>query len=239
MIQRPLRRLAAFVTVGVLAGSLGGCFSLLPQNKPSALYSFSLAETAEAPMNPRARGVTLEPVDFPREAMGDGILTVEGPQTSYLAGARWAAPATVMFRQALERAFDSAAPGAHLLNRGEAGPSAGLLAIDVTRFEADYTDPKAPPTVRVTLRVRLAGVDGSAIDATTYDVRKPAAENRVEAIVAAYDAATVEALTALARWVDEKAPAADPAHLAPRSTSRSSSIKSTETTTSNTTTRQP
>jgi len=237
VIQRPLHRLGVLAFVGVFAGSLSGCFSLFPQNKPASLYSFGMAETAEAPINTAARGISLEPVDFPREAMGDGILTVEGAQTSYVAGARWAAPATVMFRQALDRAFDSAAPGAHLLNRGEAGPSAALLAIDVTRFEADYTDPKAPPTVRVTLRVRLGGADGSAIDATSYDVKKPAAANRVEAIVAAYDAATTEALTALARWVDEKAPPADPARLVPRSTSRSSSIKST--TTSTTTTRQP
>ncbi len=241
MIQRRVRRLGRrfglLVLTGALAGSLGGCFSLLPQNKPSTLYSFGLAETREAPMNVTARGIALEPLDFPREAMTDGILTVEGPQTAYIAAARWAAPAPVMFRQALDRAFDAAAPACHLLNRGEAGPSAALLEIDVTRFEADYTVPKAAPTVRVTLRARLDGPDGTPIDATLYDVGRPAAENRVGAIVAAYDAATTEALTALARWVDQKAPDVAPLHLVPRSTSRSSSTKST--TTTSTTTRQP
>ena len=239
MIQRPLHLIAATALAAALAGALGGCVSLLPKAQPATLYSFGLAEPAEAPMNTATRGITLEPVDFQREAMGDGILTVEGQQTSYLAGARWAAPAAVMFRQALDRAFDSAAPGAHLLNRGEVGPVAGLLAIDVTRFEADYTDPKAAPIVRITLRARLAGPDGTPIDATVYDVSKPAAENRVAAIVAAYGAATTEALTALARWVDQKAPAAPPIRSSPRSTSPSASTKSTSTITSTTTTRQP
>ena len=236
-VHRFGRRLGLLMLTGALAGSLGGCVSLLPQNKPSPLYSFGLADAPEAPMVATARGIALEPVEFPREAITDGILTVDGLQTAYIAGARWAAPAPVIFRQALDHAFDSAAPDAHLLNRGEAGPSAALLEIDVTRFQADYTDPKTPPTVRVTLRARLDGPDGTPIDATLYDVKKPAAENRVSAIVAAYDAATSEALTALARWVDQKAPADTPLHLVPRSTSRSSSTKST--TTTSTTTRQP
>ncbi len=237
MNQRTLRRLGLLMLTGLLAGSLGGCFSLLPQNTPSILYSFGLAEGAPGALSARQRGIALEPVEFPREAISDGILTVEGPETAYLAGARWAAPAPVLFRQALDRAFDAAAPACHLLNRGEAGPSAALLEIDVTRFEADYTVPKAAPTVRVTLRARLDGPDGTPIDATLYDVGRPAAENRVGAIVAAYDAATTEALTALARWVDQKAPDVAPLHLVPRSTSRSSSTKST--TTTSTTTRQP
>ncbi len=238
MIQRSRRRLAATMLTLTLAGALGGCVSLLPKAKPALLYSFGFAQATDAPMNTMARGVTLAPVEFPREAMGDGILTVEGQQTSYVAGARWAAPATVMFRQALDRAFDSAAPGAHLLNRGEPGPSAATLVVDVTRFEADYTDPKAAPTVRITLRARLAAPDGSPLDATVFDVSKPAGENRVGAIVAAYDAATTEALSGLARWVDQKTPAPVPIRPAPRSTSPSASTKST-TTTSTTTTRQP
>jgi len=236
--KRPLHRVRHAVLTGVLAVSLAGCVSLLPQNKPSVLYSFGLAKSPEAPISAAARAITLEPVAFPREAMGDGILTVEGSRTAYIAGARWAAPGTVMFRQALDRAFERAAPGAHLLNRGEAGPIAALLVIDVTRFEADYTDPKAPPTVRVTVRARLDRPDGDPIDATVTDVAKPAAENRISAIVAAYDAATSEALDALARWVDEKTPAAGSSEPPARSTSSSSSTKRS-TTSSTTTTRQP
>lgn len=242
MNQRPLRRagrlLFAVALAGALTGSLAGCVSLLPKAVPSTLYSFGLAERAEAPINPAARGVTLVPVDFPREALSDGILTVEGPQTSYISGARWVAPAPVVFRQALERAFDAAAPGTHILSRGEAGASVALLAIDVTRFEADYADPKTAPTVRVTLRVRLSGADGAPLDAATFDVSKPAADNRVGPIVAAYDAAATEALTDLARWVDQRVPAADASARRGRSISSSSSTKSTVTTTS-TTPRQP
>jgi cholesterol transport system auxiliary component len=214
----------------VLATPLSGCFSLLPNAQPSATYSFGLAEPATGPMETE-RGVALEPVTFPREAMTDGILTVQGSETAYLAGARWTAPAPVLFRQALDRAFDAAAPSAHLLNRGEAGPSAGNLSLDVSRFEAEYTQPKTPPVVHLTIRARLSGPDGLPIGAEVFDVSKPAAEDRISAIVAAYDQATVEALTGLARWVDQNAPKSGPIRAVPRSTSSTTSTKTTVTTT--------
>ena len=234
----PLRKRTFLAFAPMLAPILAtftliGCVSLLPKAQPSVLYSFGLAEPGAAGPALDARGVALEPVAFPRESITDGILTVQGSETSYLAGARWAAPAPVLFRQALDRAFDASAPGAHLLNRGEAGPSAGLLSVDVSRFQAEYTQPKAPPTVHVTIRARLSGPDGLAIGTQLFDVQKPAAEDRVHAIVEAYDAATLEALNALAQWVDQNAPAAMPIRAVPRSTSTTSSTKTT------TVTRQP
>jgi cholesterol transport system auxiliary component len=188
----------------LLAAPLAACVSVFPTTKPAALYSFGLAEGPSTPPSTGARGVVLEPLTFPREATTDGILTVEGPEISYLADARWTTAAPVLFRQAMNHAFDASAAGARLMNRGEVGPAAALLQVEVVRFQAEYAAPKSPPVAHVTLRITLSRPNGTRIDAAVYDVQKPAAENRVAAIVAAYDSATGEALTDLARWVDQK-----------------------------------
>ncbi len=232
----PMRPMAVLAAVLTLSVSLGGCVSLLPQAKPAQLYRFGTGEGTPRPEANDARGVTLAPVSFPREAMGDGILTMEAEQASYITGARWVAPATVLFRQTLDRSFDTAAPRTHLLGRGEVGRSNAILDLDVSRFEARYSDPKSAPTIQITVMARLAAADGSPIGVQVFDVSKPAAANRVGAIVAAYDQATVEATTALARWVEENTPDT-PRVGAQSSTSQATSTKST--TTSTTTTRKP
>jgi cholesterol transport system auxiliary component len=220
-------RLAAAL---VVATSLGGCVSLLPKAKPVQLYRFGVTGASTAPpIHADERGVLLEPVTFPREAMSDGILTVEGTQTSYITGGRWVAPATILFRQALDQAFDASGPHTRLLSRGETGRAASLLQVEVVRFEADYTDPKAAPIIHVSIQGRLAAPDGQPIDAQVFDVQRPASENRIAAIVGAYDAATSEALTGLVRWVDAKTPPLPPIGSAPASTSTSTYTKSTTT----------
>jgi cholesterol transport system auxiliary component len=217
--------------VVVLALSLGGCVSLLPQAKPATLYRFGEEPVRADHPAVNARGVTLAPVEFPREAMTDGILTVEGAETSYLASARWIAPAPVLFRQALDRAFDAKAPGVTLMGRGEVGKSYAILDLQVVRFEADYTDPKGAPSVHVMVQARLAANNGSPIAAQTFDASVQASENGARAIVAAYNGAIDQALTPLARWVDQNTPAIQPV--------RSTSTTASTTSTSTTTTRQP
>ncbi len=229
-MTRTSLRLAAVLAI---AASLGGCVSLLPKAKPAQLYRFGTGEGTPAAQGPGARGVTLGDVSFPREAMGDGILTIDGTQTSYVASARWVAPATVLFRQTLDRSFDAAAPRTRLLQRGEVGRSNATLQLDVSRFEARYPAPNAVPTVEVTLLARLAAADGAPISSQVFDVSRPAAANRVAAIVAAYDEATTEATKGLARWVEQNTPNTS------RSASTSTTTSTNSSTTSTTTTRQP
>lgn len=208
MTVRPLRALLALA----LAASLAGCVSLLPKAVPAELYRFGADDaptTARAPVPSDVRHVVLTPISMPREAQGDGILTVEGQGTAYISGARWAAPAAVLFREALGRAFERAAPGVDLMGRGETGHAAAVLSLEVERFEARYDGPKTPPTIRVAIRARLLGPDGVAVASQRFDVSKPAFDNRIQPIVAAYDQAVTEALNGLVRWVDATAPRTD------------------------------
>lgn len=227
MIARPLRAVLSLV----LAGSLAGCVSLLPKAKPATLFALGGEPSAVDAQALDTRGVSVEPIGFPREAITDGILTVEKAQVSYLGGARWAAPAPILFRQTMSNVFFGTAPTVRLLGRGEIGRLSAMLGLDVVRFQAEYATPNGAPTVRVTLQARLAKADGTPLAAKSFDASVPATENGAGAIVIAYRAAATQALTALAQWVDQNAP--QPA--APASTSTVTSTKTTATTT----TRQP
>jgi cholesterol transport system auxiliary component len=160
-------------------------------------------------------GVLLGAVTFPRAATGDAILSVTGTQSAYIAESRWVAPASVLFREAVERRFDRSAKTVRLITRGEAGGADLVLRLDVRDFAVLYPNgPETVPTIAVGLRARLASVGGDLIEEMSFDVRKPATENRVGPIVAAFDQATIEVLDAVVAWADQAAASA-PAKGAP------------------------
>jgi cholesterol transport system auxiliary component len=211
------RRLATLLAAPALAASLSACVSLLPKSKPDQLYSFAhgveaapTAAATAAPAGPQV-DVLLGAVTFPRAATGDGILSITGTQSAYLAETRWVAPAAILFREAVERSFDRSARAVRLIARGEPSRAAVILRIDVRDFAVLYPNgPESIPTVAVSLRARLAGGDGLNASEMSFDVRKPATENRVGPIVAAFDQATTEVLGAVVTWTDQAAAAQRP-----------------------------
>lgn len=77
-----------------------------------------------------------------------------------------------------------------------------LLRVTVRRFDAEYTSVGGPPTVRVVLDATLARRgDRAVLAAFTVEATSAAAEERMSAIVAAFERATGEALSTLARQV--------------------------------------
>jgi cholesterol transport system auxiliary component len=206
-------RLTILLTAPALAVALSACISLLPKTKPDQLYSFGHAAEAKPAVapGPASAGVLLAAVAFPRAATGDGILTMTGDKTAYIAESRWSGPASVLFREAVERAFDTGAQQSRLISRGETGKIGLVLRLDVRDFEAIYQGgPGSAPTIAVVVKARLTRPDGTAADEKTFDVRKPAGDDRVGAIVQAFDAATAEALTGLVAWTDQTAAALPP-----------------------------
>jgi cholesterol transport system auxiliary component len=204
-----LLRLAA---VGACALMLSGCISLLPKSKPAQLYRFgqvrapaaagSTAPSAAPSAAPvgvfRASGV------FQQESSGDRILTVTGEHAAYIAQTRWVAPASVLFDAAVLNAFDAHAGRARLVSRGENASSDYALRIDVRDFETRYeSGAKAAPTVVVRLRAVLTRSQNNAVvGEQLFEARVPAGNNRVEAIVGAYDKALTEVLAKLVAWTD-------------------------------------
>jgi cholesterol transport system auxiliary component len=209
-----LRRFAILAAAPALAVALSGCISVLPKSKPDQLYSFGAdvgTQPAATPDRRGAQGVLLATVAFPRAATGDGILTVTGDRSAYIAMSRWVGPASVLFREAVETAFDRTSQRTLLLARGETGRDILVLRLDVRDFEALYPNGEGSiPTVAVSFRARLSRPDGVAVDEKTFDVRKQASDNRVGPIVQAFDAATNEALKGLVAWTDQAVAAQPP-----------------------------
>jgi cholesterol transport system auxiliary component len=189
------------LTVLAVGLGLSGCVSLFPASKPVQLYRFG--QSAPAPTAPAPAGLTIAKgvISFPSDAAGDALLTVTGAQAAFIADARWIEPASLMFDQALTAGFDQ--PGSpRLAGRGEGLGAASTLRLDVRRFQTDYDlGLGAAPTVEVTVHaVLIQSANRSLLAEKLFEVREPAAENRVSAIVAAYDKAVGEAVADVRDW---------------------------------------
>jgi len=207
----PSRTAARIAALAVCAASLAGCISLLPKAKPSQLYRFE-APAAVAPVGPGPTPMNHVAIfkassSFLRSAAGDRILTLSGGQAAYVAAARWVSPASVLFDEALMRAFDANPGPARLAARGEPLRTAYALRLDVRDFYAVYDHgPKAAPEVVVRLRMSLTrSADQVALGEQVFEARVRASDNRVGAIVAAFDAAVGQVLAELVDWTNRLA----------------------------------
>jgi len=208
--QRFTGALAAGAIVALSVG-LAGCVTLFPKTKPAQLYSFG-SRIGMTP--PPADAAQAQPVgmlrisyDFPRAADKDQILTRAGDGDAYIAGAVWIAPASVLFREAAERDFESSSPPIRLLQGADNGIATVTLRLEVQTFETDYPlGWKGAPTVVVRVRTLLfhAGDKGPPLEGH-FESRKSVDENRVGEIVGGYDAATADVLDQVVRWTTEHA----------------------------------
>jgi cholesterol transport system auxiliary component len=195
------RRAAAFALLLPLA--LGGCISVFPKAKPVQMYRFGDAVPAPATTGGAAVTVLKGATVFPPAASGDRILTATGAETAYIGGARWMAPASIMFDDALLRAFD--APGSvRLVERGEPLAAASTLRLDVRTFEARYPGPTAVVRVRATL---IRNADRTLIGEKMFDASVPASGNRQAPIAAAFDSATDKVIGDIRAWTSATVPA--------------------------------
>lgn len=185
------------------AALLGGCALLRLAGggggDPAQLYRFDASVPGEA-TRPASATLQLSNLVFQSASDGDRLLAVHGSEAFYIADARWVTPARDLFSQAAERAFGGV--GLRLARRGQPfEPDAGLVLTAAT-FETRYEGGlQAPPTVVVEVRAAMLGDPGRAVlGETAFTARQPAAANTVPQIVAAYDAATRQALDHVARW---------------------------------------
>jgi cholesterol transport system auxiliary component len=203
-----LLRLGAALALGA---ALSGCVSLFPKSNPAQLYRFAMPEaSAKAMPSANAVGVFWANGDFQRESSGDRIFTVTGDQAADIAESRWAAPAQVMFEEAVQAAFDTAPGHVRLVPRGLPTATDETLRVDVRNFETRYdAGPGAPPTVLVRLHATLARDRGrSVVSEQIFEARAPASDNRVGPIVTAYNTAVRDVLGQLVAWTEAKTPAA-------------------------------
>ncbi len=205
MIRNALR-IAAVLAVAV---SLSACISVFPKTKPVGMYRFGQAEVS-APKGPPGAmfGVLKAPSAFTRAAAGDRILTSTNGEVAYIAGSRWVSPAFVLFEEAVARSFENDPGRARLIGRGEGAKADLVLRLEVRTFETDYVNgPKAAPEVVVRVRgVLNRNTDRVLVGDQIFEARVKAADNRVGAIVPAYDQAVAKVLGEVVGWVNAAGP---------------------------------
>lgn len=197
------RRIAVMV-LALAAVGLSGCISLFPKTEPSQLYRLQATVEPLAAPTGAVYGVLRLGSGFPRASAGDRILTVSpGGEAAYIAGARWVSPAAVMFDEQTVQAFQ-AGGRARLITRGDVVKADYTLKLDVQSFETVYDQgPKAAPAILVSVRgVITRSNDRSLVSDRTFTARIRAGENRVSAIVPAYDKALSQVLGEVVGWVN-------------------------------------
>ncbi|MBL8556421.1 MAG: membrane integrity-associated transporter subunit PqiC [Phenylobacterium sp.] len=200
--------LLRLATVAAAALALCGCISLLPKTKEAHLYRFGQPLAAEALTSPQGQvGVFRTNATFQRESAGDRLLTITNGHVAYIAETRWVAPAAVLWDEAVLAAFDADHGPVRLISRGEPAAADYVLRLDVRNFEARYErGPKAAPTVIVRVRAAMTrGTDRSVVAEQIFEKRVSAADNRVGAIVPAYDRAVAEVLRDVVAWTTAQA----------------------------------
>ena len=210
MILRPVLRLAASAAV---LTALSGC-ALLSSPDPVQNYRFGLPMAAPSAVGdtPAPLTVSIRRIEFPDATGDDKILGVTGLETAYIGGARWVSPASTLFDDSLKAAFANRADRIRVLGRREPGTPPLILQVTVTTFEARYAAPGAVPDVVVTARAQLRSTperragggtirpeEGRSVE-RIFTVNQPAGDNRVSAIVAAFDTATRDINTQIADW---------------------------------------
>lgn len=210
------RRLPGAWAAGAAALALSACVSLLPKSDPAHLYRFgagagpaqaALTASETSPQTSaatagQALGVFYANSAFPQESAGDRILTLTGGKAAYLAETRWVAPASTLWNQAVATAFEGSP--VRLIARGEPAVADYVMRLDVRNFEARYErGPEAPPTVVIRVRgVLTRGTDSALTSERIFEERLTASDNRVSAIVEAYDQATEAVLAEVVAWAN-------------------------------------
>lgn len=193
--------------------ALSGC-ALLSSPDPVQNYRFGLPMAAPSAVGdtPAPLTVSIRRIEFPDATGDDKILGVTGLETAYIGGARWVSPASTLFDDSLKAAFANRADRIRVLGRREPGTPPLVLQVTVTTFEARYAAPGAVPDVVVTARAQLRSTperragggtirpeEGRSVE-RVFTVTQPAGDNRVSAIVAAFDTATRDINTQIADW---------------------------------------
>jgi cholesterol transport system auxiliary component len=187
----------ALIALGV-CGAFAGCTGSLFQSKavPPAVYMLSanLGTAAEAPAVPADLAVLRPRVRSGLETDRVALLYPDR-HLDYLAGARWSGPLDQVMQDIALRAFDT---GAHLRTvsaDSSAFVSGYWLEIEVTDFQAEYSAAASAPTIHVHLLARVGGAgDRRILGSFNASVRETASDNRVSAIVDAYERAVDAAL---------------------------------------------
>jgi cholesterol transport system auxiliary component len=140
------------------------------------------------------------------------IMLVQGNhRMNFYTGSRWVAATPDLIESLTLETLRASGDWSSVQDSSSPFPSSYLLTMTVQHFEADYTAGTAAPVVYVTLQCTIGRREGREVVATFIARgQAPAAENRLSAVVAAFETATGTALTSLSQQAARAAQADKP-----------------------------
>jgi ABC-type uncharacterized transport system auxiliary subunit len=208
-VNRLARRAAVLPAI-----CLAACSGSLFQSKvaPPTIYLLSAgasvpAATAAGGTGSVAPSASAIPVDLTvlkpklRPGLESDRIAVLYPDRhlDYFAGARWSGPLGEVLQDLAVQEFRSRADLRAVSGDASVFASAYWLEIEVMDFQAEYSSAAAAPTVHVQFLARLGGAgDRRILGQFAASAQQPAAENRLTAIVGAYELAADAALAEIA-----------------------------------------
>lgn len=186
------------VSLALLMAGVAGCSGFKSNVAETQVYllqpSIAAAQTTGSDSTPFGTVSVQMPVAAPGLESDRIVLTREGGRIDYYAAASWAD----RLPQVLQRVTIDAlrARGAFIAVQSDAAPfnTDFTLQIEVRRFAAEYAAAGAP-TVHVVLDCTLGRrSDRSILTSFTAEASVPAGDNRLGAVIEAFDRATGTAL---------------------------------------------
>jgi cholesterol transport system auxiliary component len=184
---------------------LSACAGSLFKNKaaPPTMYMLGAMRSAPVAEPPGEQALSDLAVLRPRVRAGldtDRIAALYPDRhLDYYADVRWSGPLDEVLQDLAVQQFHANPALRNATAETSVFASPYWLEIEVTDFQAEYTATGGAPTVHVQLQARIGNSgDRRVLRRVEPDVRETAADNRMSAIVDAYNRAADEALAEIA-----------------------------------------
>jgi cholesterol transport system auxiliary component len=202
MTVSPLSRRQILVT-GLALLALGGCGGNLlgPSNPPLQLYRLRPRFTAPPDLPHVAWQLAVARPETARSLDTVRIALVRGEMMDYYADAQWTDSVPRLVQGLLVEAFEQSGRIAGVARESDNIHADYVLATEIRAFEAQYDTPDGAPGVTVEIEARLLGRGGDVAATLNATAASRAQQNSVASVVAAFDAASAEALQKIVAWV--------------------------------------
>ena len=186
----------------IMALALAGCGSLFGGGQPPQLYRITPVRAFPPDLPRRPVQLLIDPplapagLDTSRIALSRSAVSIE-----YFADSEWTDRVPLLVQTALLQSFENSKT-VNAIERESAGLGADLiLKTEIRHFEALYDSSQGAPVVLVATMARLINPAGRDIIAqNTFERREPASENKIPAIVVAFDQALGGVMADIVVW---------------------------------------
>ena len=197
-----LTAVSRWLGVAAFGALCSACGSLLESDIPAASrYVIAAAPAAAAATNSAASSVDLS-IGRPDVAPGldtNRVAVLRGRQLDYFRAAQWGGSVAEVTQALLVNSIQGQQLFRSVTSEQARVSGDYMLDVEVRDFQAEYAG-DAAPQIRVTIVGRVIRInDRALVDTLTATARKPAGENRMTSVAAAFETAGQQVALELAK----------------------------------------